>query len=170
MYSEKQWHIKQCEICALALLASKTLTNTHTYLEPLRHICRTDLIVLVSHVTAFQLAWLIDLEDALPPLPPLSLLLWSVPTLFILVLLLLLTLVISIGIKVSKVKVPTKDFLGLLKGSVRGETMKREETVIMCFTLCLKAVWRVYCLIVPIWRIRLYFSFTESFYIKGNKK
>lgn len=102
------------------------MTNTH--LESFRHVCSTDLIVLVSHVTTFQLAGLVDLKDALPALPPLSLLLWAVPSLFILVLFLLLALVVSICIKVCKVKVATKDFLGLLEGSVGRATVKRRSS------------------------------------------
>lgn len=92
----------------------------HTHLEPLGHVRSADLVVLVRHVTTFQLTGLIDLKDALPPLPPLCLLLGSVPTLFILVFFLLLPLVISICFKVCKVKVATKDFLGLLECSVSG--------------------------------------------------
>lgn len=99
-------------------------TDKLTNLEPLRHVCSADLVVLVGHVTTFQFARLVDLEDALPPQPPLRLLLWSVPALFVLVFFLLLTLVICIRFKVSKVKVATKDFLGLLEGSVRESTVK----------------------------------------------
>lgn len=70
-------------------------------------------------MTTFQLAGLVDLKDALPPLSSLSLLLGSVPALFVLVLFFLFALVVSVCVKVSKVKVATKDFLGLLEGSVR---------------------------------------------------
>ena len=94
--------------------------NKHTHLEPLGHVCRADLIILVGHVTTFQLTGLIDLKDTLPPLPPLSLFLRPVPALLILVLFLLLTLVVGVRIKVGEVKVATENLLGLLEGSVGG--------------------------------------------------
>lgn len=97
------------------------------HLEPLGHVCRADFVVLVGHVTTFQLTGLVDLKNALPPLPPLCLLLRSVPALFILVFLLLLALIVNIGFKVGKVKVSTKDFLGFLEGSVKGGIFKRRR-------------------------------------------
>lgn len=69
-------------------------------------------------MTTLQLTGLVNLKDALPPLPPLGLFLGSVPALLILVLLLLLTLVVGVCVKVSEVKVATKNLLGLLESSV----------------------------------------------------
>lgn len=91
---------------------------TRPHLEPLGHVCGADLIVLVCHVATLQLTGLVDLKDALPAMPPLDLLLGSVPALFILVLLLLLALVVSVCIKVGEVKIAAEDLLGLLEGSV----------------------------------------------------
>lgn len=105
----------------------------NTHLEPLRHVCGADLIVLVSHVTTFELTWLVDLKNAFPPQPPLSLLLGSVPALFILILFLLLTLVICISIKVSKVKVATKNLLSFLERTV--ETQRELVTFYFMFSL-----------------------------------
>lgn len=96
-----------------------------THLEPLGHVCRADLVVLIGHVTALQLTGLVNFKNALPPLPPLCLLLWSVPALFILIFLLLLALVVSIRLKVSKVEVPAKNFLGFLQCSA--QTIKVEK-------------------------------------------
>lgn len=85
-------------------------------------------------MTAFQLTGLVELKNALPPQPPLCLLLGTVPAFFILVFFLLLALFINVRFKVGKVKVATKDFLGLLKGSVRelrGERKTMEETALV---------------------------------------
>lgn len=76
-------------------------------------------------MTALQLTGLVNFKNALPPLPPLCLLFGSVPALFILVFLLLLALVVSLRFKVSKVKVPAKNFLGFLQCSA--QTLKVEK-------------------------------------------
>ena len=99
---------------SLTLAVQNTDTHTHTHLEPLWHVCRANLVILVGHVTAFQLAGFVDLEDASFPHPPLDLLLGSVPALFVLVLLLFLTLLVRVGVKVSKDKVTTEYRLGFL--------------------------------------------------------
>lgn len=103
----------------------QTKKHTHKpppYLEPLWHVCGADLVVLVSHVTTLQLTGLVELEDALPPHPPLRRLLGPVPALFILVLLLFLTLFIStVGVELREVKVAAEDLLSFLEGSVDGD-------------------------------------------------
>lgn len=100
-------------------MENRVYTNrtSSTDLEPLWHVSGADLVVLVGHVTALQLAGLVQLKDALPPLPPLGLLLGPVPALFILILLFLFALVIGVCVKVGKVKVSAKNLLGLLEGS-----------------------------------------------------
>lgn len=98
-----------------------TKTKGGVHLEPLGHVGGADLVVLVGHVTALQLAGLVELKDALATLPPLGLLLGPVPALLVLVLLLLLALVVRVGVKLRKVKVAAEDLLRLLQGSV-GET------------------------------------------------
>lgn len=106
------------------------MLQTTTHLESLGHVCSADLVILICHVTAFQLTGFVELKDAFPPQPPLYLLFGTVPTFFILVLLLLLPLFIHVCFKVGKVKVATKDFLGLLEGSV---TEGKEEDAGNCF-------------------------------------
>lgn len=88
--------------------------TAQTNLEPLRHIRGTYFIVLISHMTAFQLTGLVDLEDAAAAHSPLCLLLWSIPCFIILILLFLLSMIVCLGVKLGKVKVTTKNFLGLL--------------------------------------------------------
>lgn len=95
------------------------ILQTTTHLESLGHVCSADLVILICHVTALQLTRLVEFKNAFPPQPPLCLLFGTVPTFFILVFFLLLTLFIHVCFKVGKVKVATKDFLGLLEGSVR---------------------------------------------------
>lgn len=127
----------------------KVMLQTTTHLESLGHVCRADLVILICHVTAFQLTRFVELKNAFPPQPPLDLLFGTVPTFFILVLLLLLTLFIHVCFKVGKVKVATKDFLGLLEGSVREGKEGKEEVAGNCFpqTYKIYKVWMTICVV-----------------------
>ena len=95
------------------------------HLEPLGHVCGADLVVLVRHVAALQLAGLVDLEDAAAARPLLGLLLGAVPGLFIAVLLLVLRVVVGLRVEVGEVKVPPEDLLRLLQGTAGDEVERR---------------------------------------------
>jgi len=62
-------------------------------------------------VAALQLAGLVELKDALPPVPALGLLV-------VLVLLLLLALLVRVRVKFGEVKVAAENLLGFLEGTV----------------------------------------------------
>ena len=86
------------------------------HLEPLGHVVGADLVVLVRHVAALQLAGLVYLKDAAAARPLLGLLLGPVPRLFVAVLLLVFRVVIGLRVEVGEVKVPPEDLLRLLQG------------------------------------------------------
>lgn len=104
-------HNAGMEVCFIVCVADHMV---RTYLEPFGHVCGTDLVVLVGHVTALQLAGLVDLEDATATHSPLGLLFRSIPGFVVLLFLFFLGAIERLRVKLGKVEVATKDLLGLL--------------------------------------------------------